>query len=101
MLVSAELYGRHFFAGDAIRMRVCVANDADDRTALTESRLRWQLRDAQQVFAQDEIAFPAVGYYANEWADVEVRIPPTLPAPRTDAVLVLSLRNGGEDDCRE
>lgn len=94
VLVSAELYGRHFFAGDVIRTRVCVANDADDRTLIPQSTLRWQLRDGEQVFAQDEVAFPAVEYYANERVDVEVQIPSTLPAPRTDAVLVLSLQSG-------
>jgi hypothetical protein len=96
VLVSAELYGRHFFAGDVIRTRVCVANDASDGGALSASTLHWQLRDAGQPFAQGERSFPAVAYYANEWINVEIPIPGTLPAARTDAVLALSLQSGAK-----
>lgn len=96
VLVSAELYGRHFFAGDTIRTRVCVANDANDGVALPGSMLHWQLRQAGQIFAHGELPFPPVAYYANEWQQMEIPVPATLPTPRTDAVLVLRLLQGSD-----
>jgi hypothetical protein len=96
VLVSAELYGRHFFAGDKIRTRVCVVNDANDGTPLPGSTLHWQLRHAGQVFAQGEFPFQPVGYYTNEWQQVEIPVPATLPFERTNAVLALRLLQGAD-----
>lgn len=94
VMVSAELFGRNVFAGDVIRTRVCVANDAEDGAALPESTLRWQLRTEDRVFAQGEALFPTVAYYANEWVDLEIEIPEDSLTLRTNAVLALSLQQG-------
>ena len=94
VLVSAELYGRHFFAGDTIHTRVYVANDANDGAPLPGSTLHWQLRDGAQIFAQGESPFQPVAYYANEWRQVKIPIPANLPAQRMNVVLTVQLLQG-------
>jgi len=39
LLISAELWGRHFYAGQQLPVRICVANDR--QTVLTSPRLCW------------------------------------------------------------
>jgi hypothetical protein len=92
VLVSAELYGRHFYAGDTVRTRVCVANDADDGSALAACTLLWELQLAGVAFAQGQLSVPSVAYYSNQWVDLDIHVPSTLPSPRVDCSLVLRLQ---------
>ena len=94
VLVSAELFGRHFFAGDLLRTRICVANDAVTQSALPETTLHWNLTSSGHTIAQGTVPFPAVPYYANQWIDLEVRLPELLPTPRVDTTFLLTLKAG-------
>jgi beta-galactosidase len=95
VLVSAELYGRHFFAGDKATRRVSVANDAEDGQATPAGNLAWEIRDGASVLAKGDMPVPAVQYYSNQWLDVGFQMPENLPAPRVNATLVLTLTVGG------
>lgn len=97
VLVSAELWGRHFYAGDSLPLRVCVVNDDEDAADLPASTLHWQLtgRDGK-AFAGGSMDFPAVKYYGRQWADLAILIPGGLPSPRTDGKLVLKLMAGNK-----
>jgi beta-galactosidase len=91
VLVSAELFGRHFYAGETIRRRVCIVNDAANGQTLPASRLRWQIRSGAQVLAEGTQEVQPLGYYENRWLDVDLVMPPQLPTPRVDARLTLAL----------
>jgi hypothetical protein len=95
VLVSAELYGRHWYAGEKITRRVAIANDADDGKDLPAGELKWEFRAADRVLAQGKINTPPVKFYTNEWLDVEFATPPALPLPRINAKLTLTLAAGG------
>ena len=95
VLISAELFGRHFYAGDTVRQRVCIVNDADDGEALPPGRLAWEIRAGNAILAQGRQETPSTPYYANRWLDVEFKLPASLPHPRTDARMVFSLTSGG------
>lgn len=90
VLVSAELFGRHFYAGETVRRRVCIVNDSASGKALPASRLRWQIRSGEQALAEGMQEVPPVAYYANQWLDVDFAMP-QLTTPRVDARLVLTL----------
>ena len=94
VLISAELFGRHFFAGDNASRRVCLVNDAENGAALPPGRLTWEIRAGNAVLAQGRQETPGVAYYANRWLDVNLKMPASLPHPRTDARLILSLTSG-------
>lgn len=95
MLVSAELYGRHFYAGSSAAFRVCIANDAEDCTALPASRLSWEISGNGKTLAQGNQPIPSIPYYTNCWVGVEARIPALLPAGRVNATLTLRLISNG------
>lgn len=95
VLVSAELFGRHFYAGDTVPARVCVANDSEDNAALPETRLTWEIKDGDRVLAQGSTSIPSVKYYENHWCAVDFAMPANL-AQRIDAQLVLELEANGK-----
>ncbi|HEX4140040.1 MAG TPA: glycoside hydrolase family 2 TIM barrel-domain containing protein, partial [Candidatus Methylacidiphilales bacterium] len=97
VLVSAELFGRHFYAGADVHRRVCVINDADDFSDLPAGTLTWEIRAGGQSLAQGSMPVDAVPYYSNKWLDVDFKMPETLPSPRVDAQLVLKLMAGGTE----
>ncbi|MGH7954110.1 MAG: hypothetical protein ACREFE_19625, partial [Limisphaerales bacterium] len=96
VLVSAELYGRHFYAGRSIQCRVCVVNDFENYEALPVSLLIWEIADGTNVLKHGEIHVPKVGYYENHWLNAKFTLPENLPAPRLDAHLNLRLEANGK-----
>ncbi len=96
MLVSAELYGRHFYAGSAIRRRVCIVNDSENAEAIPPSRFAWEITCGGAILAGDAMPVPPVKYYKNHWINVAFSMPKDLPAPRTNAQLLLKLEANGK-----
>ena len=95
LLVSAELWGRHFYGGTRLPVRVCIVNDQDDTVLSSASTLRWTLEGpAGSVIASGTEPVGAVEYYGRRWVSPEVRIPADLGA-RVDARLVLRLERAG------
>jgi beta-galactosidase len=95
VLVSAELYGRHFYAGKTVKRRVCIINDAEDFDAIPASQLAWKIKAGDTVLARGQAEVPPVEYYGNQWLSVDFTMPQNLPAPRVDAQLILSLQSRG------
>ena len=91
VLVSAELFGRHFYAGEWVTRRVCIANDSDDALPVPAGKLEWEIRAGTTVLSHGSLATPPVDYYTNRWLDVGFQMPAQLPAPKTPAVLALRL----------
>lgn len=98
VLVSAELFGRHRYAGDSMTRRVCIVNDREDGMDLPETVLEWEIRCDSGVLAKGSQPVGPVAYYANRWVDVAFEMPKELPAPRTEAQLVLKLSGDGRVD---
>lgn len=93
VLVSAELYGRHFYSDSAFRERVCIINDSENYDAIPESLLIWEFKDGGKVLSQGQVEVPSVDYYTNRWLDVMFTTPKNLPTPRVDGQLVLRLES--------
>jgi hypothetical protein len=95
VLVSAELYGRHFYSGSKTPVRVCIANDSLSGTELSPGKLIWQVMRGSDVLATGTFVTSAVGYYSNLWSEFVMSIPVKIPAPRLDATLTLLLEVNG------
>ncbi|HMG09952.1 MAG TPA: glycoside hydrolase family 2 TIM barrel-domain containing protein, partial [Mucilaginibacter sp.] len=92
VLVSAELWGRHFYAGTKLPARFCVINDKEDGTVLPASKLQWQLiGDGGAVLSKGTLAIPQVEHYTRRWAEPQIDIPQNLPKQKIDAKLILKL----------
>jgi hypothetical protein len=92
VLISAELYGRHFYAGSRLRMRVCIVNDAENVLPLPPSQVGWEIKAGSEVIAADFSQVAQVPYYSNQWIELSIPIPATLPSSRVDATLRLFLK---------
>lgn len=95
VLVSAELWGRNFYAGDDLPVRVCVVNDLENGKALAPSVLTWKLVTTEgKIIATDKLTVPAVGHYERSWLKPAISIPVGLPMAKQQAKLMLELRIG-------
>ena len=96
VLVSAELFGRSYYAGDKIQARVCVVNDATDGKALPSTDLVWQIRCGAKTLSQGSQAVPPVEHCGRHWLNVAFELPKALSSPRADCQLKLFLRKGDD-----
>jgi beta-galactosidase len=97
VLVSAELYGRHFYAGEKIPARICVVNDQHDGERLEPSILKWKICDQEnRVIGSGEHHVPAVGHYKRAWITPEIFVPAHLKSNRINGKLKLSLEQNNK-----
>jgi hypothetical protein len=98
ILVSAELWGRHFYAGASIPARICVVNDRPAATSLAASVLEWKLVSAEgRTLQSGTQSIPQVPYYGRAWVTPSITVPAGLPQERVNAKLVLSLKENGRE----
>lgn len=98
VLVSAELWGRHFYAGASLPVRVCIVNDRIERTSLAASVLEWKLvSDDGKILQSGTQSVEPVAYYGREWVTPSVTVPADLQQERVNAKLVLSLKENGKE----
>jgi hypothetical protein len=95
VLVSAELYGRHFYSGSKTSIRVCIVNDSESGDALPSGKLIWQVKSGSSTLAMGALATSVVGYYSNVWGEFTLSLPVELPSPRLQATLTLLLEVNG------
>ena len=96
VLISAEMFGTHFYFGDTLTQKICIANDAEDGKDLPPSDLTAEVFVNGKAIASQTLKAPAVKYYSNEWLDnLKLKIPEA-NLGRTEAKLVLTLKSGGK-----
>ncbi|TAM95185.1 MAG: glycoside hydrolase family 2 [Chitinophagaceae bacterium] len=92
VLISAELWGRHFYAGTPLPVRFCIVNDQENGDDLPPTTLRWQLvGDNGKAFAGGSEEMPPVKYYGRQWIEPKIDIPKNLPQHRVNGKLILNL----------
>ncbi|MCY1719357.1 hypothetical protein OU798_03335 [Prolixibacteraceae bacterium Z1-6] len=93
VLVSAELFGRSFYAGATIQPRVCIINNNLEAESLPSSNLKWEIVSGEETLASGEVKTEAVPFYERQWFNLSVKMPAQLPAGKMKCQLVLSLEN--------
>ncbi|MES2277877.1 MAG: glycoside hydrolase family 2 TIM barrel-domain containing protein [Bacteroidota bacterium] len=97
VLVSAELWGRHFYAGTKLPARICVVNDKEDGTTLPASELQWQLTDSNgAILTSGKMPVPQVAHYTRQWLEPQITIPQNLPKAKVEGKLLLKLVADGK-----
>lgn len=96
VLVSAELWGRNFYAGDSISTRIYVVNDDEKGEDLPSSVLKWSLTDDGKVLASGDEVFPAVEYYGRKYIVPSIVIPEDAVQDKTYARLNIELNKDGK-----
>lgn len=96
VLLSAELFGTHFYFGDTLTQKICIANDSEDCKDLPPSDLLVEVVVNGKAIASQTFKAPSVKYYSNEWLDnLKLKIP-EVNLGRTEAKLRLTLKSGGK-----
>jgi hypothetical protein len=97
ILVSAELWGRNFYAGENIPTRIYVVNDANDGHSIQSGMLQWTIEtEAGKQLATEKVDVPEVNHYKRIYITPEINIPSSLPADRVNAKLKLRLTENGK-----
>ncbi len=95
VLVSAELWGRNFYAGERIPTRIYAVNDHEEGRDLKPMKLSWRIAAGGEVLASGSEPFPAVPYYGRAFIEPNIVLPTALPAEKVAAKLTLSLEEAG------
>lgn len=95
VLVSAELWGRHFYGGTRLPVKVCVVNDHTEGRALEPLSLEWEILSASGiVLSAGSMATDGIGHYGRLWLEPEIVLPDV--QGREDASLHLVLKENGD-----
>ena len=95
VLASAELWGRHFYAGDTLATSVTLINDSNRQETLESPQVEVSLIAGGQTLASETLTFDTLPYFKTAAQDMNLPIPATLPQERTEARLVLKVKAGG------
>lgn len=92
VLVSAELWGRHFYAGSVFSPRVYVVNDDEEGRDLKNLTLRWSVEDENgKTLSAGNDRVGDVAYYGRTYITPSINIPENLSKGRIDGRLHLVL----------
>lgn len=97
VLVSAELWGRHFYAGEQLPTRICIVNDREDGSTLLPTLLSWQIvTEDGQVLTNGKENIRAVNHYEHYWIGPKIQLPRFLPQDKLNVKLVLKLQENNK-----
>ena len=94
VMVSLELFGRHFWSGQTISRDLYVANDSTDFSKIPDSTLTWSVVSDGKVLASGSEAIKAQDYYTTVKYPVKIKLPEV--EGRVDAQIVLKLEAKGK-----
>ena len=98
VLVSAELWGRNYYAGERIPTRIYVVNDNDEGRDLDEMTLTWSIADADgRITATGTETFPSVPYYGRKYIEPVIEVPASIGDGKVYGKLLLSLKENGNE----
>ena len=96
VLVSAELWGRHFYEGEKLPTRIYVVNDREDGKDLQETLLRWKIVDETgKILKQGREDIHPVKHYGHDYIVPDITLPTDISADKVNAKLKLTLTENG------
>lgn len=98
VLVSAELWGRHLYAGEDMPVRFCIVNDDIDGNEVEAGSVEWRLKDATgHILASGTEKTPAVPHCGRAWIEPSITLPSLPGSSREETKFELSLVCGGRE----
>lgn len=91
VLASAELFGRHFYAGKTLQTNVTVINDNSRYETLHAPIVEAQLIADGEILAKTDLCYDDIPYFQTLSMPLSLQIPSQLPQHRTEAKLVLKV----------
>ncbi|MGI6265361.1 MAG: glycoside hydrolase family 2 protein, partial [Acutalibacteraceae bacterium] len=95
VLASADLFGRHFTAGDTIKVDITLINDDTYKRDLAAPLVEALLTAGDAVLEKQTLSYDDLPYFKTAVRTLTMPVPTVLPASRTEARLVLKVRVDG------
>jgi hypothetical protein len=96
VLISAELWGRHFYAGEKLPTRFCIVNDKVDGETLASSVIKWEISyNDNRTVSSGTIEVPKVDHNTRKWISPEIGLPESFDGERLKGKLRLFLSQNG------
>lgn len=96
VLVSAELWGRNFYAGEKIPAQMYIVNDLENGRDLQPTIMHWELvTETGTKLASGIEKLPEVKHYKRHIFTPDIRIPNRLPHSKIKAILKFRLHENG------
>jgi len=95
ILASAELWGRHFYAGDTLKSDITLVNEEETFSTLKNPTVICQVVSDGRVIASKELTYPSLDYYKTGKKTLALKIPEAIGAERIDGQLVLRVMVDG------
>ncbi|MBM4153059.1 MAG: hypothetical protein FJ220_06025, partial [Kiritimatiellaceae bacterium] len=96
VMVSAQLGGRHFYAGSTNTVKSVVVNDSPTYETLDNIRVDWEVNLSGQALSSGTKNYSGkLEYFKNKDEALTFTMPTKLPQPRINAKLVLKLHANG------
>ncbi|MDP4289943.1 MAG: glycoside hydrolase family 2 TIM barrel-domain containing protein [Bacteroidota bacterium] len=97
VLVSAELWGRHFYAGEQLPGRICIVNDKEDGCDLSNTSLEWQLLGQNnKIIASGKEDIPQIKFAERKWVNLQIAVPGNLSPKKAYGKLMLKFSEKGQ-----
>ncbi len=95
VLASAELFGRHFYAGENLVTNVTLINDDTYKATLVAPQVEAALVVDGKVISKETLQYADQAYFKTAAKELCLAVPADLPCDRTEAQLVLKVRVDG------
>lgn len=96
ILISAELFGRNFYAGSTFSPRVCIVNDGINGESLNKGELKWEVVSEGKILSSGMMKTGEVPHYERLWNKITIDFPKDLPTEKTNCILKFSLSINGD-----
>ena len=91
VLLSAELFGRNFYAGTKITPQIFIVNNAINTSEISAAKLHWEIIYKGKILASGMQKTPAVPFYERKSINVPISLPDNLPVQKAYCQLHISL----------
>ncbi|MBN2639525.1 MAG: glycoside hydrolase family 2 [Bacteroidales bacterium] len=101
VLVSAELFGRHFYAGTQLPVRFCIVNDQTNGQALEPTLLKWEITYADnRVISSGTYQLAQIAHSSRHWLSPQIQLPENFDGEQINGKLQLYLTQDGKEISR-
>lgn len=93
VLISAELFGRSFYAGTKIKPRICIVNNDTEGKDIPAAWIEWKITHNNQILSSGVQQTASVIHYDRLWQECEIKLPQNLPLSKSSYKLELELKS--------
>ncbi|MCE7993660.1 MAG: hypothetical protein HEP71_16870 [Roseivirga sp.] len=95
VLISAELFGRHHFAGVSFETDIYLVNNGLSGKELPEGEITWSIQTEGQVLSKGRVNTPEVAFYDRQKVPVTINLPEQLTMPKAYYQLKIKYQSEG------